>query len=198
MSERLPSQEELDQLEPAQREAAFESLHLALSLSEGELRRRDAARAFAPPDVWGATAASTVIHIVESYKRGEVTVEGALAGMQRISIGARTQFRMLLLGMLAARLLQEQPPPKQRGQRQPPYPLWIRNSTAQLVRVLKDHNPSERRSPAPAYGHKSSPLIDEALAILNNIGLFEPTGAPTPGTVDTWVRALEKEEAERS
>ena len=189
MDEKRIPQEEFAQLSSSQQEAALESLHVALQLTEEQAARRDIARAFAPAEVWGATAASCVIHIVESYRRGDVDMHGALAGLQRISVGANSQFRILLLGLTAARLLQEQQDPRKPGQRRPDWPLWLRTATADLIVVYQRHSPDQRRSPAPHYGDPSSPLIEAALDVLTKVGWFEPGNVPAPGTVDDWVRS---------
>lgn len=193
MSEPRITQEEFAQLNPKQREAALESLATALHLSPEEAARREIARSFAPADVWGASAASCVVHIVESYRRGDVDMREALADVQRISVGATSQFRVLLLGVTAARLLQELPDARKPGQRPPRWPLWLRTATADLIIVQQRQSPQERRSPAPHYGDPSSPLIESALDILTKVGWFEPGQVPTPGTIDDWVRARLKD-----
>lgn len=193
MNEPRITQAEFAQLNPKQREAALESLEVALRLTPEEEERRDTARAFAPEDVWGATAASCLVHIVESYRRGDVDMRQALAGMQRICVGATSQFRIMMLGLTAARLLQEQQDPRKRGHRPPAWPLWLKTATADLIVVQQRHSPDERRSPSPHYGDSSSPLIQSALDILTRIGWFEPDNLPAPGTVDDWVRARLKD-----
>lgn len=188
MDEPRISQEEFAKLDPKQREAILESLHFALALGPEEERRREFARAFAPPDVWGATAASCVIHVVESYRRGDVDTRRALADIQRISLGATSQFRILLLGLTAARLLQEEPDPRKQGQRPPKWPLWLKTATADLVIVYHRQSPEVRRSPSPHHGQPSSPIIDTALDLLTRAGWFDDGDVPSPGTIDDWVR----------
>lgn len=182
-------QPEIAHLAPAQQEAVLESLDAGLRLSPEETERRNLARSLAPADVWGATAGSCVVHIVESYRRGDVDMQDALAGLQRISVGANSQYRILLLGLTAARLLQEEPDPRKSGQRRPDWPLWLRTATADLILVYQQHSPEQRRSPSPHYGDPSSPLIETALDILTKVGWFEPDNIPAPRTVDGWVRA---------
>ena len=187
------TQAEFAQLDPRQREAALESLDVALRLTPPEEERRDIAMAFAPAEVWGATAASCLVHIVESYRRGDVDMRRALAAMQRICVGATSQFRIMMLGLTAARVLQEQQDPRKQGHRPPTWPLWLKTATADLVIVYHRHAPDERRSPSPYYGHPSSPVIEAALDILTKVGWFGPGGVPSPGTIDDWVRARLKE-----
>lgn len=187
------TQEEIARLEPGQREAVLESLDAGLSLSPEEDERRKVAREFAPAEVWGATASSCLVHIVESFRRGDVDIGRALSDMQRISVGATPQFRILLLGILAARLLQERPDHRKRGQRPPKWPQWLRTATADLVIVEHLHNPYERRTPAPYFDKPSSPVIERALGLLIRCGWFGAGKPPSPGTVDDWVRARLKD-----
>ena len=193
MGDQRISQAEFAELGAAQREAALESLEVALRLSPEEETRREIARTFAPAEVWGATAASCLVHIVESYRRGDVDMHGAIADMQRICVGANSQFRILMLGLTAARLLQEQQDPRKQGQRSPTWPLWLKTATADLIIVQQRHWPDERRSPSPHYGEESSPLIDYAMDILTKVGWYQPGNVPTPRTVDEWVRARLKD-----
>lgn len=193
MAEERITQAEFAELDPRQREAALETLDAALRLSPEEDERRKAARTFAPAEIWGATAASCLVHIVESYRRGDVDMHGALADMQRICVGATPQFRIMMLGLTAARVLQEQQDPRRQGQRPPTWPLWLKTATADLVIVYHRQAPDERRSPSPHYGHPSSPVIEAALELLTNIGWFGRGGVPSPGTIDDWVRARLKD-----
>jgi hypothetical protein len=193
MEEPKITQQEFAQLEPAQREAALESLDVALRLTPEEQSRRAIARTFAPAEVWGSTAASCLVHIVESYRRGHVDMHGAISDMQRICVGANSQFRILMLGLTAARLLQEQQDERKHGQRPPTWPLWLKTATADLIIVKQRYSPDERLSPSPHYAEQSSPLIEDALDILTRIGWYHPDNVPTQRTVYEWVRARLKE-----
>lgn len=193
MSSDRPTSAELTQLSLEQREAFFEAAHEGLRLTPDEARRRDVAREFAPAEVWGATASSCVYLILESYRRGEVDLQEALAAMQRISVGAVLQTRVTLLGLIAACVLQVEPRAKRQGQRRPDWPLWLKRATAELVLVEHARTPDERRSPQPYHGKISSPVIDRALSFLVRMGWFESMRVPTPRTVDGWVRARLKE-----
>lgn len=173
-----PTSPELAQLSADQRDALIEAAHEGVRLTADEHRRRAIARAFAPADVWGATAASCVVLIVESYRRGEVDMRGALAAVQRVAVGATTQARVTLLGITTACVLQIQPAKKSQGQRKPDWPLWLRNATADLVLVEHDRTPDERRSPQPHHGDPSSPVIERALSFLVRMGWFDDTRRP--------------------
>ncbi len=144
-------------------------------------------------EVWGATAAFCLVHIVESYRRGDVDMRDAISDMQRISVGANSQFRIMMLGLTAARLLQEQRDARKQGHRLPTWPLWLKVATADLIIVQQRHSPDERLSPSPHYADQSSPLIDYALDILTKIGWYHRDNLPTQRTVYEWVRARLKD-----
>ena len=193
MTER-PTSPELAQLSADQRNRMIEAAHEGARLTPDEERRREIAREFAPTDVWGATASSCLVLIVESYRRGEVDMRSALAAMQRVSVGATTQARLTLLGLTAACLLQIEPAKKGQGQRKPDWPLWLKTATADLIIVQQRHSPDERLTPSPHYAEReSSPLIDYALDTLTKIGWYDPDKIPTQRTVYEWVRARLKE-----
>jgi hypothetical protein len=184
------------QLSPDQRNAALEASNPAFRLTADELRRREAAWTLADPATWRTTAASCIVHIVESYARGDFDMEGALRAIQLAAVGCWAQDRNALIGTTAMLALRRTRPAKARGHRAHKYPLWVRNATADLVLDAKDRRPDLRRSPLPAPapdeaslpGAGTSTPISYAIDVLEGVGWFGAAGAPKPSTVDDWVR----------
>jgi hypothetical protein len=180
-----------------QQAALLEHMDPTLRLTPEELRCRDAAWALADADTWHMMASSNVVHVVESYRLGHVTIAGALEGIQRASVGCWAQTRVRIVGLTAVRLLRTVPAKRKPGQRSPAWPLWIQNATADLILTRQDEAPGVRRSPkhpdvATSPADRSSPIIEWAMEILTSIGWFGNAGIPTAGTVDDWVRRRQR------
>lgn len=175
--------------------------HPAFVLSREDEERRRIALSLADGDTWRKTAASCVVHIVESYRLGEIDMQGAMAGMRRVAVGCLPQERVWNLGLTALLALQETPLKKTVGRHGPKWPLWLRNATADLVLHEQENNPGLRRAAyhysRDEYTHGDS-ATEIALDKLTSIGWFGERGAPTVGTVDDWVRARLKENAARA
>jgi hypothetical protein len=189
----------LNALSPEQRTALGEFMEPALRPTPEEERFRQAAWQLADAATWQTVAASNIIHVVESYRRGHVSFNEAMTGVHRISVGCWSNGRVQLLGLTALYLLQISPEGKKRGQRRPTWPLWIQNSTADLVLSRQSETPKARRSPrhqdvVQQPADQSSPSIEWALGVFKSLGWFGGAGVPTPGTVDDWVRARLKEQ----
>lgn len=176
--------------------AQVEELDPSLRLTPGEERQKQLALTFAEVKIWQKTAASCIVHVVQSYRVGDVDMQRALRDMHRIAVACPTQVRIWLLGVTSALLLRQTPLKKNLGQHAPPWPLWLQNATADLVLHQKKNNPGIPRS---IYRHGRGPgpsrpsATSIALETLTKVGWFGDYGVPTPGTVDDWVRAREKD-----
>ncbi len=177
--------------------AIVEVLDPAFRLTEEETQRRDAARRLIDPDNWRVFVASCLSLIRESYDNREIDLEDAVEAVGRIAIGCWPQARATLLGTMAALLLQRISKPRGAGDRKPAYATWIRRGTADLVIVLKEREPTARLTPGRQNRDSydpSSPIIRDALVILNQLKWFGNQPIPMPGTIDDWVRERRKEQ----
>jgi hypothetical protein len=116
--QRLPLEqlrEAWPQLTPDQRNAALEALDPAFRLTPDEARRRDSAWTLADPATWRATAASCIVHVVESYGRGEFDMLGAVNAMHLAAIGCWAQDRVQLIGLMAAEARRRRGPGRRRS-----------------------------------------------------------------------------------
>lgn len=190
--------QEYRRLTPSQQSAVVEFLDPAFRLTPDEERRRASAWALADPKTWRVIAASCINHVIESYGRSDLDMKGTLAAIHLAAVGCWAQDRASLLGTTAVLALRVVPRDRGRGQRSPPWPLWVQNATADLVLHEQSRSPDLRRTPLPAYnepdivseaGDGTSEPIARTLAILTPLGWFGKRGAPKPTTVDDWVRA---------
>lgn len=156
--------------------ANLEKLDSRFLLDHEEQRRRDAARQITDADSWRAIVAQWVNPILESYAAGELTLEGGLALIDRISIGCLPDARTQLLGTFAFLAHRT---PVTNGQLRG-WPSCVRVVTAEMVLFFREVTPTLRPDEA----------IDRALETLTLLRWFDADEKlPTPDSVKEWVRS---------